>query len=128
MKNIYILGISAFYHDSGVALLKNDQIVGAVQEERFTRKKHDSSFPTNSIKFCIDYAGITLKDLDAVVFYEKPFLKLERLLETYYVYAPKGLISFLSAIPVWIKEKLFLKTNIINSLKEIDSLLQSKDI
>ncbi len=128
MKDFYILGISAFYHDSGVALLKNEEIVCAVQEERFTRKKHDASFPVNSIKFCIDYAGITLKDLDAVVFYEKPFLKLERLLETYYVYAPRGLVSFLLAMPVWIKEKLFLKTSIIRSLKEIDISLQRKDI
>jgi len=127
-KDIYILGISAFYHDSAAVLLKNDEIIAAVQEERFTRKKQDSSFPTNAVKYCLDYAQITLEQIDSIVFYEKPFLKLERLLETYYVFAPKGLISFLSAIPVWIKEKLFLRKIITDKLLEIDETLPKSRI
>jgi carbamoyltransferase len=116
---MYILGISAFYHDSAAALLKDGEIVGAAQEERFTRKKHDHSFPTNAVMFCLQYCGITIADLEAVVFYDKPLLKFERLLETYYTYAPKGLNSFLSAIPVWIKEKVFLKKLVRDELKKI---------
>ena len=114
-----ILGISAFYHDSAAALLKDGKITAAAQEERFTRKKHDSSFPANAIKFCLRYDGTALNDLDAIVFYDKPLLKFERLLETYYVFAPQGLKSFLSAIPVWIKEKMFLKKLIRDELTKI---------
>jgi len=103
-----ILGISAFYHDSAATLLVDGNIIAAAQEERFTRKKHDSNFPTNAINYCLDEHGISIDDLDAVVFYDKPLLKFERLLETYYNFAPRGIASFIRAIPVWLKEKLFL--------------------
>jgi len=116
----YILGISAFYHDSSAALLKNGLIVGAVQEERFTRKKHDPSFPTNSIKYLLKEEKITLQNIDHIVFYEKPFLKFERLLETYIAFAPRGFFSFLKSMPLWIKEKLFQKKIIQDELKKID--------
>ncbi len=116
---MYILGISAFYHDSAAALIKDGVIVAAAQEERFTRKKHDPAFPSRAAAFCLEYGGIGVEDLEAVVFYDKPLLKFERLLETYYAYAPKGLSSFLSAIPVWIKEKIFLKKLIRDELKKI---------
>ena len=105
-----ILGISAYYHDSAAALIRDGEIVAAAQEERFTRKKHDSHFPTNAIKYCIEEANIPFSEVSYVVFYDKPLVKFERLLETYLSYAPKGLISFFAAMPVWIKEKLFLKT------------------
>jgi carbamoyltransferase len=101
-----ILGISAFYHDSAAAYIEDGKIIAAAQEERFTRKKHDPSFPTNAVKFCLEYGGVSLSDLDAIVFYDKPLLKMERLLETYYAFSPKGLRSFLMAIPVWLKEKI----------------------
>lgn len=114
-----ILGISAFYHDSAAALIIDGEIVAAAQEERFTRKKHDPGFPTNAIKYCLDEEGLLLDGLDAVVFYDKPFLKFERLLETYYGFAPKGLISFATAMPVWIKEKIFLKKMITDGLQSI---------
>ncbi len=104
-----ILGISAFYHDSAAALLIDGDIVAAAQEERFTRKKHDSSFPKNAAKYVLKESGLDLNDVCAVAFYDKPYLKFERLLETYHEFAPKGLKSFTSAIPVWIKEKLFMK-------------------
>jgi len=104
-----ILGISAYYHDSAAALVVGGKIVAAAQEERFTRQKHTPDFPVNAIAYCLEHAGLTIDELDAVVFYDKPFLKFERLLETYYAFAPKGLISFLKAIPVWLNEKLFLK-------------------
>ncbi len=103
-----ILGISAYYHDSAAALLMDGEIVAAAHEERFTRVKHDPSFPTNACAYCLAEAGLSLKDLSAVAFYDKPFLKFERLLETYHGFAPSGLMSFLSAMPVWIKEKLFM--------------------
>ena len=103
-----ILGISAFYHDSAAALLQDGKIIAAAQEERFTRIKHDPNFPTQAIKYCLEESGLTLDKLDAIVFYDKPLLKFERLLETYYAFSPKGLISFLTAIPVWLKEKMFL--------------------
>ena len=105
---MYILGISAFYHDSASCLLKNGQIVAAAQEEGFTRKKHDASFPHNSIKYCLDHAKIDSNDIDNVVFYEKPFLKFERLLETYLAFAPRGFHSFAKAMPLWVKDKLSL--------------------
>ena len=116
---MYILGISAFYHDSAACLLKDGKIIAAVQEERFTRKKHDESFPRNAIEYCLSEAQITSSQLDNVVFFEKPFLKFERLLETYLAFAPKGFRSFKSAIPVWVKEKLFQKRNLINELSTL---------
>ncbi|SEI53962.1 carbamoyltransferase [Dyadobacter koreensis] len=114
-----ILGISAFYHDSAAALIDNGEIVAAAQEERFTRKKHDPGFPSNAVSFCMEYGGISLNDLDAIVFYDKPLLKFERLLETYYAFAPKGIKSFLTAMPVWIKEKMFLKRLINEELEKL---------
>jgi carbamoyltransferase len=119
---MYILGISAFYHDSGAVLLEDDQIQAAAQEERFTRKKHDSAFPVNAIKYCLTQSGLSLQDVTAVAFYDKPFLKFERLLETYYAFAPRGLRSFLAAMPVWIKEKLLLKNLILDELSQIGGL------
>jgi carbamoyltransferase len=116
---VKILGISAFYHDSAAALIDNGEIVAAAQEERFTRKKHDPGFPTNAVKFCLEYGGVTLNQLDAIVFYDKPLLKFERLLETYYAFAPKGIRSFITAMPVWIKEKMFLKRLINEELVKI---------
>lgn len=104
-----ILGISAYYHDSAAAIIVDGEIVAAAQEERFTRKKHDSSFPVNAVKYVLDEAGIEYDDLTAIAFYDKPYIKFERLLETYHAFAPRGLKSFLSAVPVWIKEKLFMK-------------------
>jgi len=119
-----ILGISAFYHDSAAAIIQDGEVLAAAQEERFTRKKHDAAFPVNAIKYCLQYAGRSLNELDAVVFYEKPFLKFERLLETYYTYAPKGWRSFLTAMPVWIKEKLFLKKLIREGLNSIEPVIK----
>ena len=115
-----ILGISAFYHDSAAALLVDGRIVAAAQEERFTRKKQDARFPSNAIAYCLAEGGVSLKDVDYVVFYEKPFLKFERLLETYVGFAPRGFRSFATAIPVWIREKLFQKNVLIRSLRDID--------
>jgi len=115
----YILGISAFYHDSAACLIGDGEIIAAVQEERFTRKKHDASFPVNSIKFCMEYAGIDISDISFIAFYEKPLLKFERLLETYYAFAPKGGIQFVKAIPLWVKEKLFIKKIIKEKISEI---------
>jgi len=114
---MYIIGISAFYHDSAACLLEDGEIIAAAQEERFTRKKHDAGFPRHSILYCLKEAGIVSKDIDNVVFYEKPFVKFERLLETYLAYAPKGFTSFAKAIPVWIKDKLFQKSVLIKELK-----------
>lgn len=114
-----ILGISAFYHDSAAAILDDGKIVAAAQEERFTRKKHTPDFPVQAIKFCLEQSGFSIDELDAIVFYDKPLLKFERLLETYYAFAPKGLVSFLTAIPVWSKEKLFLKKMIYDELKNV---------
>lgn len=105
-----ILGVSAFYHDSAAALVENGRIVAAAQEERFTRKKHDSHFPSHAIDYCLSAAGIKMDDVDNVVFYDKPFLKFERLLETYLAFAPRGFKSFQMAMPLWLKEKLFQKT------------------
>src|SRR5215475_1353909 len=104
-----ILGISAFYHDSAAALVDDGLIVAAAQEERFTRKKHDSRFPRNAVAYCLEEAGIKLEQVEHVVFYDKPFLKFERLLETYLAFVPRGFRSFRMALPVWIKEKLFQK-------------------
>ncbi len=116
LKKIYILGISAYYHDSAACLLKDGQIVAAAQEERFTRKKHDARFPSQSIQYCLKEAGITIKDVSYVGFYEKPFLKFERLLLTYFNFAPVGLASFLKAMPAWLKEKIFLKDLLLKEL------------
>src|SRR5712692_5923473 len=115
-----ILGISAFYHDSAAALLDDGEVVAAAQEERFTRKKHDSAFPHHAVAYCLSDAGVSIDELDAVVFYDKPFLKFERLLETYYAFAPRGLRSFLAAMPVWIKEKVMLKRLILDELGAIE--------
>ena len=106
---MFILGISAFYHDSAACLIRDGEIIAAAQEERFTRKKHDFSFPVNAINFCLSHAKITSKDIEIVAFYDKPFLKFERILETYLTYAPVGIKSFLKAMPLWIKEKLWMK-------------------
>ncbi|GAB3909284.1 carbamoyltransferase [Larkinella knui] len=114
-----ILGISAFYHDSAAALVEDGRIVAAAQEERFTRKKHDAGFPANAVRFCLEYGGTTLNELDAIVFYDKPLLKFERLLETYYAFAPRGLRSFLMAMPIWMKDKLFLKRLLRDELKKL---------
>ncbi len=113
---MYILGISAFYHDSAAALLKDGEIIAAAQEERFTRKKHDHNFPGNAVNFCLQHAGIKSSDLEIVAFYDKPFLKFERLLETYLAYAPVGIKSFIKAMPLWIKEKLWMKEMIKDKL------------
>lgn len=121
-----ILGISAFYHDSAASIVVNGEIIAAAQEERFTRKKHDAGFPANAIKFCLEYSGTELKDLDAIVFYDKPLLKFERLLETYYAFAPSGFRSFITAIPVWIKEKMFLKRLIREELAKIGTYDRKK--
>ncbi|MDB3888593.1 carbamoyltransferase [Candidatus Pelagibacter sp.] len=120
-----ILGISAFYHDSAACILKDGKIIAAAQEERFTRKKHDSSYPHQAIKFVLSYANLKLSDVDQIVFFEKPFLKFERLLETYVAFAPKGFLSFSKAMPVWIKEKLFQKNLLFNKLKEHDENYKS---
>lgn len=113
---MYILGISAFYHDSAACLLKNGEIIAAAQEERFTRKKHDYHFPRKSIQFCLNQAGITITDIDYVSFYEKPKLKFDRLVRTYLAYAPKGLGSFVVSMPLWIKEKLWMDREIRKQL------------
>lgn len=113
---MYILGISAFYHDSAACLLKDGQIIAAAQEERFTRKKHDAGFPSNAIEYCLREGGVGASKIDSVVFYEKPFVKFERLLETYFAFVPRGFKSFVSAMPLWIKEKLFQKSRLIKEL------------
>ena len=116
----FILGISAFYHDSAACILKNGEILAAAQEERFTRIKHDSSYPFNAVQFVLSYANIKLSEIDKIVFFEKPFLKFERLLETYVAFAPKGFASFSKSMPLWIKEKLFQKNLLFNKLKKHD--------
>jgi carbamoyltransferase len=114
-----ILGISAFYHDSAAAIIQDGEVIAAAQEERFSRIKNDPGFPAEAIRFCLKYAGIAVEDLDAVAFYDRPFLKFERLLETYYAFAPAGLWSFLRSMPVWIKEKLFLKRILEKEMNKI---------
>ncbi len=115
-----ILGISAFYHDSAAALIEDGEIAAAAQEERFTRKKHDARFPANAIGFCLDRLGGGLKDVDYIAFYDKPFLKFERLIETYMAFAPKGFASFSMAMPVWLKEKLFQKDLLKKQFHDFD--------
>lgn len=117
-----ILGLSAYYHDSAAAILKDGEIIAAAHEERFTRKKHDSSFPINATKYVLNEAGASLDDLTAISFYDKPYIKFERLLETYHGFAPKGLTSFLSAMPVWVKEKLFMRKMLKDELSKIGQL------
>jgi len=114
---MYILGISAFYHDSAACLIKDGKIIAAAQEERFTRKKHDHGFPINAINFCFEYERINSSELELISFYDKPFLKFERILETYLQFAPKGIKSFIKAMPLWIKEKLWMKEYIKKELK-----------
>jgi carbamoyltransferase len=116
---VRILGISAFYHDSAAALIDDGRIVAAAQEERFTRKKHDAAFPTHAIGYCLAEGGGSLGDVDRVVFYDKPFLKFERLIETYLSFAPRGFRTFRMAIPLWLREKLFLKDLLVKELREL---------
>jgi carbamoyltransferase len=116
---MYILGISAFFHDSAAALIENGQTVAAAQEERFSRIKHDDGFPVQAIGFCLDFASLSLNDLECVVFYDKPFLKFERLLDTYLSYSPKGLMSFIKAMPLWLKKKIFIKKIIRDELRKL---------
>jgi len=113
---MYILGISAFYHDSAACLICDGEIIAAAQEERFTRKKHDYRFPTNAVNFCLNFSHISIDDIEIIAFYDKPFLKFERLLETYITFAPVGIKSFIKAMPIWIKQKLWLKEQIKNEL------------
>jgi len=115
-----ILGISAFYHDSAAAIIHDGKIIAAAQEERFTRKKHDPGFPTNAIKFCLQYSGTSINQLDAVVFYDKPLLKFERLLETYYSFSPRGIKSFIKSMPLWLSDKIFIKRIIKKELSKIE--------
>ena len=122
-----ILGISAFYYDSAACILKDGQIIAAAQEERFTRKKHDANYPYHAVEFVLSYANLKLSEVDQIVFFEKPFLKFERLLETYVAFAPKGFVSFAKAMPLWIKDKLFQKNFLFNKLKEHDPNYKSDD-
>ncbi|MGD9385586.1 MAG: carbamoyltransferase [Thioalkalispiraceae bacterium] len=121
-----ILGLSAYYHDSAAALVQDGHIVAAAQEERFTRKKHDAGFPENAIKSCLAEANLNLSDIDYVCFYDKPLVKFERLLETYLAYAPKGFRSFLAAIPVWLKEKLYLKSTLKKELSRLGGISEKQ--
>lgn len=125
--SVSVLGISCFYHDSAATLLVDGEIISAAQEERFTRNKHDDSFPIEAIKFILNSNNISLSEIDYVVFYEKPFLKFERLLETYLSFAPKGFQSFAKSMPLWIKEKLFMKKNILDNLKKLDKNFSEKN-
>ncbi len=118
---INILGISAFYHDSAAAIIKDGKIISAAQEERFTRIKHDSKYPHNAVNFVLNYSNLKLSEVDYIVFFEKPFLKFERLLETYVAFAPKGFLQFTKSMPIWLKEKLFQKKLLLNHLREHDS-------
>ena len=120
-----ILGISAFYHDSAAALIKDGNIIAAAQEERFTRKKHDANYPYNAVEYVLKEGNLKLNQIDHIVFFEKPFLKFERLLETYVAFAPKGFVSFSKAMPIWIKEKLFQKNLLFNKLKQHDQNYKS---
>ena len=122
-----ILGISAFYHDSAACIIQDGEIIAAAQEERFTRKKHDPNYPKNAINFVLSFSNLKLSEVDQVVFFEKPFLKFERLLETYVAFAPKGFVSFSKAMPLWIKEKLFQKNLLFNKLKEHDENFTSDE-
>jgi carbamoyltransferase len=116
---MYILGISAFFHDSAAALIEDGRTIAAAQEERFSRIKHDDGFPVQAIGYCLEFASLSISDLDCVVFYEKSFLKFERLLDTYLAYSPKGLVSFIRAMPLWLKKKIFVKKIIRDELKKL---------
>ena len=122
-----IVGVSAYYHDSAVALIRDGDIVACAQEERFTRRKHDASFPCNALRYCLEQARIGAAEIDKVAFYDKPFLKFERLLETYLMFAPRGFRSFKMAIPVWLREKLFLKDLLARELAAFDPQLDWAD-
>ena len=126
MSSSYILGISAYYHDSAAALLRDGVAVAAAQQERFSRKKHDERFPAEAIQYCLNEEGISLADVGQVVFYDKPLIKFERLLETYLAYAPQGFRSFLKSMPVWLKEKLYLKTTLKRELADLGGLPQKE--
>jgi carbamoyltransferase len=126
VSGTYILGLSAYYHDSAAALIHDGTIVAAVQQERFTRKKHDPGFPAEAIEYCLAEAGIKMTDIDHVVFYDKPLVKFERLLETYLSYAPNGFRSFIAAMPIWLKEKLYLKTTLKRELAALGNCKQSE--
>jgi carbamoyltransferase len=117
---VRVLGISAFYHDSAAALVEDGRVVAAAQEERFTRKKFDASYPRHAISYCLSAGGVKLKDVDFVVFYDKPFIKFERLLETYLTWSPQGFTSFRMALPLWLREKLFQKSLLADELKAIE--------
>jgi predicted NodU family carbamoyl transferase len=119
MKASNILGVSAYYHDSAAALLKDGELVAAAQQERFSRKKHDAAFPVGAIRYCLEAENLRLKELDRIVFYDKPLIKFERLLETYLSYAPHGFRSFVAAMPVWLKEKLYLKSVLKKELSQL---------
>lgn len=122
----YILGISAYYHDSAAALVKDGSIIAAAQEERFTRKKHDAGFPKHAVEYCLREAGIHLRDVNHIVFYDKPLIKFERLLETYLAYAPQGFRSFIKAIPVWLKEKLYLKKTLRREFSALGGIAEDE--
>ncbi len=124
---MYSLGLSAFYHDSAAALVRDGEIIAAAQEERFSRRKHDSDFPLNALAYCLETADLSLSEVDLVTFYDKPFLKFERLLETYVTFAPRGFQSFRKAVPVWLKEKLFQKDLLIKALKSVDPAFDPAD-
>ncbi len=124
---MYSLGLSAFYHDSAAALVRDGEIIAAAQEERFSRRKHDSDFPLNALAYCLETADLSLSEVDLVTFYDKPFLKFERLLETYVTFAPRGFQSFRKAVPVWLKEKLFQKDLLIKALKSVDPIFDPAD-
>src|SRR5688572_34371 len=122
-----VLGISAYYHDAAAALVEDGRVVAAAQEERFTRKKHDSSFPHKAIASVLKMGGVRPGQIDLVAFYDKPFLKFERLLETYLAFAPAGFQSFREALPVWVKDKLFQRTTILKELKGLDKAVKWDD-
>src|SRR5436309_7227096 len=117
---MFILGLSAFYHDSAAAIVRDGEIIAAAQEERFSRKRHDSAFPSQAIRYCLEEAGVDLNKVDQVAFYDKPFLKFERLLETYLAFAPRGFRSFREALPVWVKDKLFQRSTLLKELRGLD--------
>ena len=119
MAKTFVIGISCFYNDSAVALICDGEIISAVQEERFTRKKHDASFPINAIKYCLKSNNLDLRDIKNIIYYEKPLLTFERLLETYIAFAPRGSRSFIAAMQIWLKEKLFLKSQLKKYFKNI---------
>ena len=122
-----ILGISAFYHDSAASIIIDGEIVAAAQEERFTRIKHDANYPYNAVEFVLKYANLRLNDVDQIIFFEKPFLKFERLLETYVAFSPRGFKSFCKAMPIWLKEKLFQKKFLFNKLKNHDERFNNEE-